>query len=183
MGGGPPGVLAFLWNQQLTETVVTDGKLTEELTAKKWRPVGFGAMSKSCYLVCNEACWNLLREASYHGIQDTNIPGNIWELCKGSRANPPALMCLVTKQHESCVLREEDRDWEQREQSLSWVLSLPAAWVPLPSPTASIHNASKQKGDRSSSPGLPSVHMLVLHLCSPAASSQASHLQDVNRRT
>jgi len=57
--------------------VVTDGKMTEEQTANKQQPDGFGGLSKTCYPIRNEVCQNLLREASHQAIQEANVPANI----------------------------------------------------------------------------------------------------------
>lgn len=62
--------------------------MTEEQTAKKQRPVSFGGLSKTCDPVRNEACQNLLREASHRVIREANIPANIWELCKRQQSKP-----------------------------------------------------------------------------------------------
>lgn len=103
---------------------------------RKKRPASSGGLSKTHHPVHNEACQNLLREASHQVMREANIPANIWELCKGSGANPRALPCLVTKQRESRVLA-------QGQTGRVSLTPVPSRYVATTA-TPSSHNTRKQ---------------------------------------
>lgn len=131
--------------------------MTEEWTAKKKRPASSGGLSKTHHPVHNEACQNLLREASHQVMREANIPANIWELCKGSGANPRALPCLVTKQRESRVLA-------QGQTGRVSLTPVPSRYVATTATRSShLQTQYKEARHRASSPRFPWVHMLVSH--------------------
>lgn len=132
--------------------------------------MSFGDPSKTCCPVCNEACQNLLREASRQVIREANIPANIGEVCKGSKANPGALMCLVTKQRES-------RAWVECQQSPS-ILPLPPHGYNCPpqSPLFTIQ-VSKTQTEPVPLGSCESIRSCYTATVS-APSSQAPHPQD-----
>ena len=111
MGGGPPGLLIFLWNQRFTKIVISEGKMTEEQTANKERPVSFGGLSKTRYPVHNETSWKLLREASNHKIQGASIPENIWKLCKAAKQTLEH-WCAWLQSSMEAVHTQKGMDWE-----------------------------------------------------------------------
>lgn len=161
MGGGPPGLLIFLWNQRFTKIVISEGKMTEEQTANKERPVSFGGLSKTCYPVHNETSWKLLREASNHKIQGASIPENIWKLCKAAKQTLEH-WCAWLQSSMEAVHTQKGMDWEWC-SCRSWAEF--CSFQPRGSTPSSLFY-SQCKQARGVPLGLLRAHVLVLFLCS-----------------
>lgn len=152
--------------------------MTEEQTANKERPVSFGGLSKTRYPVHNETSWKLLREASNHKIQGASTPENIWKLCKAAKQTLEHWCAWLQSSMEAVHTQTERYGLGMVfMQILSWVLLLPAAWEHSLQSLLFTMQTSKRSSPR------PPASPCAYFSAALASSSQASHTQDVSRRT